>query len=296
MDNLEGLICIDDEDVRSYSLACLNSLKVVHDNDPEKMICLLRGGYPPTRIVHGLAKEYLGKNIGIYDIPTSDFLRNKKDLVYSLAKKSLESSIGKPQGLSIFTIDPAITGSSSRQFLADFPENFGKASQKVDSLEGANLNYAFVRFWDKSQDRFSKTKVKPSAIRRYAFERNGVKDLLNLSIYDFGVKSLISEDCPTLLGCDYPIVFTEKENEGIRGQKSEYVVRVNKSQPIHVQNGTETKSYQPQKDQSTSDLFIDIILDRCRREIDKIGSLDVRDNLKSIYYNPSLVDFVRGTF
>lgn len=294
MENLEKRLVISKEDLESYSVASLGNLKIVNDTDPDKIVCLLRGGYPPTRVVKGLAEEYLGKSPEVYDIPTSDFLKNKKQLVYALAEQTVHFAHNSGGRARIFTVDAAITGSSSRQFLSEFAKAFKRAVERDETGEGVTLDYVFSRFWDKSESRFSKKKIRPVLNNQKVEKKDGTVSYLNFHNYDFGVRSLVCEDFPALLGIDYPIHLSEEENNGIRGQKSEYAVRVSDKSPLVVVDGGHHSFYKPHGDQTTADLFVSLALDYCRDQMKKIQAIDDRENLNTFEYNPDLVKFCKS--
>ena len=111
--------------------------------------------------------------------------------------------------------------------------------------------------------------------------------------YNFGVRSLICEDKPILLGVDYPIHIREEDNEGVRGQKSEYVSPVDTHLPIVLMHPEGDMRYQPRGEQTTADLFVDLAVERARENITKLAQLDSRENLKTLDYPPYLVDFCK---
>lgn len=313
MEKLESLIKLDKRDIESYSLACIRALEVVARVDPKRMVCLLRGGYPPSKVVHGLSEQYLGKTMDSYAIPTSDFLRNKNDLVYALTDGSIDLVRDNQNHGKILTIDTAISGSSSRQFMTDFANNFKKLVYDKKDLSGeAILDYSFIRFWHDSEHRFSRTKSKPFIIehRQKSDRGRGKNIVLRFNVYDFGVRNLMAEDKPLLLGLDYPIEFAREENKGVHGQKSEYLVKVIKTEPIAIRDDTAQTFYQPHGTQTTSDLFIDILSQNAKLQIDSLktlaqhkpiqglrGTIDMnpdnpyRLNLNTLKYPPYLVDF-----
>ncbi len=313
MENLEGRIKISERDITSYSTACLRALEVIDHEDPKRMICLLRGGYPPSRVLYALSGEYLGKSLDSFPIPTSDFLKNKKSLVYSLTDNSINFAKNSQNHGKIFSVDTAISGSSSRQFMNEFTNNFQNlASCKRDVSEDVVIDYTLVRFWHDSEDRYSRTKRKPSLSehRQRSDSGSGKEFVLKFHVYDFGVRNLISEDKPVLLGMDYPIEFKKEDNGGIHGKKSEYIEKVLKTDPITmVQDGGEI-TYQPHGEQTTADLFVDLIVQRSREQVsffrelfsskpsrDREGNINMdpnnpyRVNLKVLQHPPYLVDF-----
>lgn len=297
MTDLTDRVRINASDLESYSIACLGALYVTQKADPQQMVCLLRGGHPPSKVVHTLTKDYLGKDMSFYAIPTSDFLKNKKYLTYALAEEVLNTADRSDGNGRVLTIDTAITGSSSRQFMKEFADNFRKICQKGRFANDLTLDYFFVRFWDNAQDRYSKTKCKAHLISHdQTMESQGRTSTnhLRLHDYNFGVRSLISEDNPLLLGVDYPIEFKEEENEGISGQKSEFVSSVKVQLPIHVENEDGKDScYQPHGNETTSDLFIDLVTERSRENIAKLASINERANLATLEYPPYLVSFCK---
>ncbi|MDP1695808.1 MAG: hypothetical protein Q8L29_02775 [archaeon] len=291
MDNLEESVRISGFDLDSYSLACLGALNVFSKKNPDKVVCLLRGGFPPYRVVRALAREYLNKDPATFLVPTSDFLRNKKYLIYALAENAARLANKKGRG-SLFTIDTAITGSSSRQFIKEFIEDFDRAIRREFLNKNSNLDYHFVRFWSDSEGRYSRTKLKPVHNTRVSYGQGSDNCLCSLNFFDynFGLKSLICEDNPTLLGIDYPIELRASENNGVRGQKSEYISQVDKHASIIVDD---TNCFQPRGEQTTSDLFVDLVVEKSRQNIKKLSYLNERENLTTLTYPPYLVDFCK---
>lgn len=303
---LEDVVRIPKEDIDSYSIACLRALEVISRSKPNKMVCLLRGGYPPSRVIHKLVSDYLGRNMESCLVPTSDFLRNKKDLVYALTNHLVKTAIACPESSRVFSVDTAISGSSSRQYMSDFVTNFRKIlDRNPDVQEDFELNYDFVRFWNNSEDRYSKTKRRPFVVEHTHKTPSGKKGVLRFHTYDFGVRSLISEDIPLLLGLDYPIEFDKEENNGVHGKKSEYTCRVEEQKPIVVSD----EEYFPLKGQSTSELFLDLLIRNSQDMFNFLRSIysfrpglagnpltpnpsnPYRENLQTLRFPPYLVDF-----
>jgi len=293
----EGMT-MSEEDIHSYSSACVKSLFVIDKEQPESMVCLLRGGYPPTVVVDTLAREFLDVDLNPMLIPTSDFLKNKHQLVRVLTDQLVrKASCNDHNRGRVITIDTAITGSSSRQFLREFNDGFETVVRRNEYSEiPVSLDYVLIRFWDKRPDRGSKTKIKSDVKTRYDsitdVSGEEVRHRLRFKNYNFGVRSLISEDNPLLLGIDYPYTFEKGENGGIHGQKSEYTQQVEVSVPITVSRNDGTNNvYQPKLNQSTGDLFLELILDDSRELIDRISKTDNHVNLVSLEFPPCLRDF-----
>ena len=290
--NLEDNLKIEANDLDSYSLACLGSLYVLDEKNPDQMVCLLRGGYPPFRVVSALARDYLGRDPQSFLVPTSDFLKNKKHLISALAEDALRLANRNEGHASLYTIDTAITGSSSRQFAREFISGFKRIARTDALLDDMNIDYHFLRFWDDSEGRYSKTKLRPEKRKAKVKGENG-QSTLTMHDYNFGVRSLICEDKPILLGVDYPIHIREEDNEGVRGQKSEYVSPVDMHLPIVLMHPEGDRRYQPHGEQTTADLFVDLAVERARKNIDKLSQLDSRENLDTLEYPPYLVDFCK---
>lgn len=292
MANIEGPITLSEEDIRSYSVACVKSLRALNHHQSSKLVCLLRGGYPPTRVVHRLAQEFLECPPELCDIPTSNFLKNRKHLVYALVENLINSYEAHKGGS--FTIDTAITGSSSRQFLDDLHKYFRDViRKKQDRLSEPILrDYVFTRFWHRKEADFNGNHAAPNIFSRTTRDDKGRVHALNLALYNFGVKNLMSEDVPVLLGIDYPIDLKATDNEGVHGQKSEYATTVCRKEPIIVLgNSDERKTYRPSGAENTSDVFIGLLVDCSRDIIDRLAFEFKRKKPCGSTWYPSLVNF-----
>lgn len=287
-------IVLEDRALRSYSLACVKGLRALDYHKSAKLLCLIRGGYPPTRVVHNLASEFLEFTPELCDIPTSNFLKNRKHLVYALVERIFEDSYSRGDLKGAFTIDTAITGSSSRQFMDDFYSYFKEVVKRKGDREEVPepFDYVFARFWHDREAEFNNTRAGPNVLPRNATDVRGRQHRVNMFLYNFGVRDLMSEDKPVLLGIDYPIDLKFNDQGGITGQKSEYIARVNEQIPIVVvgEDGART-TYRPTACQNTADMFVGLLGDYSRETISRLDFEFRRNKPLGNAWYPTLVNF-----
>jgi len=223
------------DNLYSYADTCRTIIGIIKNEKPDKIICPLRGAYPPIRVVSSQIEDNL-----IEYVPTSEFLHNKEELVQSALEKIVsemkEKGIRAPH---ILTVDTAITGSSIRRY-RDLLKKYSPELMTRFGFE--DLKYSIVKIWS------SKSKKES--------HHNNIRNIGNKKIefndYNLNVDKLFCEDDNILLGIDYP--FNLKG-----GKKAAYIVRIVSKNPINVEYGDKKEIYTPLDNQTTADIFVEIV-------------------------------------
>jgi hypothetical protein len=221
---------ICDNELRSYANGCRNIASVIDVEQPDTVIVSLRGAYPVSRCVDHFAQSRIPK----VHAKTSYFLNQLSRKV----DKALYSCERKGRLNKVLMIDTSVTGRKLSWFL---PQMLGSLSERV----AHPLEFVTAVLWN------DKEGWKENTEKQYGSIRN-----VN---YNFGVKNLICEDNPTLLGVKY-VDSKDRCHAAAYSEVNAYAEPV--AAHIHVKTDVGTKVHKLERNGRigcTADLFVDLV-------------------------------------
>ena len=228
--NGSAYIEITEDELRSYADGCRKIAEVIDAEKPDVVMVSLRGAHPVARCVDQFVKTSVPK---VY-AKTSYFLNQLSRRV----DKALYDCEKKDRLNKVLMIDTSVTGRKLSWFL---PQMLGSLSENVEKP----LEFVTAVLWHDKE----------------GWQENSRKQYGNIDNrnYNFGVKSLICEDSPTLLGVKY-VDSKDRCHAGAAGVVDAY------NEPfaahIHVTGNDGTKVHKLERDGrigSTADLFVDLV-------------------------------------
>jgi hypoxanthine phosphoribosyltransferase len=169
----KAVVEIAEDELVSYANGCKNIAQVITDENPDVIMVSMRGAFPVARSVDHFTQKQIPK---IY-AKTSYFLHGLGRQVNRAFKQVAEQKAKK-----VLMIDTSVTGKKLSWFLPQMLEDL-QANYKSE------LDVVTAVLWHNREGWSEKTEKDYSHIRN----RN----------YNVGVKNLICEDSPTLLGTGY---------------------------------------------------------------------------------------------
>lgn len=221
---------MSEDELHSYAVGCQKIASVIESEKPDVIMVSLRGAHPVARCVDHFSKETTPK---VY-AKTSYFLNQLSRRV----DKALYDCEKKDRLNKVLMIDTSVTGRKLSWFL---PQMLGSLSESVENP----LEFITGVLWHDKEGWQETTEKQYGQISN----KN----------YNFGVKNLICEDSPTLLGVKY---FDEKDrcHAGAVGVVDAYEEPV--AARIHVTGKDETKVHKLERNgriNDTADLFVDLV-------------------------------------
>ncbi len=168
-----AVVEIAEDELVSYANGCKNIAQIITDENPDVIMVSMRGAHPVSRCVNHFTSKQITK---IY-AKTSYFLHGLGRQVNRAFKQ-----VAKQEAKKVLMIDTSVTGKKLSWFLPQMLEDL-EASYKSE------LDVVTAVLWHNKECWSEKTEKNYGKISN----RN----------YNFGVKSLICEDSPTLLGTGY---------------------------------------------------------------------------------------------
>src|SRR3989344_4053206 len=169
---------LKESDVIAYANACLRIAEAIDSINPHGLLCPLRGGLPPTRVVLNLVEH---KPRLITTVPTSNYVAHRDELLKIALEDVIATAIDNlaseeapftKDKVRILSIDTAISGTSIFHFnVRDLSINHGVAyvpsllCEDVDGLLGFKYGFTNVR-GVKSPDMESVVDPKPIVVLR----------------------------------------------------------------------------------------------------------------------------------
>ncbi|MBI4176172.1 MAG: hypothetical protein HY518_03130 [Candidatus Aenigmarchaeota archaeon] len=170
----QAYVEIGENELLSYAEGCRGIAEVIASEHPDYLLVSLRGGKPPADVVDHMTK---GKYTKVY-AKTSYFLKGLgAEMDMALRACQDEGRIGK-----VLMVDTSVTGTKLSWFL---PEMLSSLSGKV----GHDLDFVTAVLWHGREG--------------WHEERTERYGCITNRQYNIGVRSLICEDNPTLLGMTY---------------------------------------------------------------------------------------------
>lgn len=222
---------ISEEDLISYAQGCAQLASIIENEKPTAILVSLRGGLPPARIALSLSRL---KPPIIY-LKTSYFLKNLGRFVVEALEKC--SKLYSPKSDSpLLYLDTSVTGTKIGWFLPQLKEYLTSLYPHWSLVStilchDPNLHYGLKPLFDEPQN-----------------------------TYHIGVRNILSEDTPELLGCPYHS-HTDACHEKAIGETLAYQRISNPA--IHVV-GKESTAIHESKKLSTADLFIELVKGYCK--------------------------------
>lgn len=221
---------ITEDELRSYADGCKKIAEVIDTEKPDVVMVSLRSAHPVSRCVDHFVKTSVPK---VY-AKTSYFLNQLSRRV----DKALYDCERKDRFGRVLMIDTSVTGRKLSWFM---PQMLGSLAERVERP----LEFVTAVLWHDKEGWQENTE------KQY--------DKINNRNYNFGVKSLICEDSPTLLGVKY-VDSKDRCHAGAAGVVDAY------NEPfaahIHVTGDDGTKVHKLERNGrigSTADLFVDLV-------------------------------------
>ncbi|MEM7813307.1 MAG: hypothetical protein QW548_00205 [Candidatus Aenigmatarchaeota archaeon] len=230
-----------EQDIRYYAEACAKVAGELKRVSPHSIVCPLRGGYPPTRIVTKLC-DYNGR---VHLLPTSAFVSGREDLVKEGFDRAFQDA--KEEGVKaprIAIIDTAISGTSLRKLNEELKREFPQFKKKY-----GDISIYMAKVWKAKS---------PNQLKggRFRFDKyNSELPIYHATAF---VRELLCEDRPELLGIDYPFSTD-------RDRKSSYAEPVCAKKQIRVKRDGSVTEYAPCP--TTADTLVNIVCVYARKGV-----------------------------
>lgn len=236
---------LKESDVIAYASACLKIAEAIDKIKPHGLLCPLRGGLPPTRVVLNLVEH---KPRLINTVPTSNYVAHRDELLRIALEDVIATAIDNLANeeapfnrdrVKIVSIDTAISGTS----IFHFNEMLKRFLPELQSQYDVIVEYFLAKIWQNPEEAAKERR------RNMRFHCN-MRDLsINHGVAY--VPTLLCEDVDGLLGFKYR--FTE-----MRGVKSHDMESVVDPRPILVsRDKTDFDLYQGP---NAADMLVDILV------------------------------------
>jgi hypoxanthine phosphoribosyltransferase len=223
-----AVVEIAEDELVSYANGCKNIAGVIDAENPDVIMVSMRGAFPVARSVDYFTQKQVPK---VY-AKTSYFLHGLGRQVNRAFKQA-----AKKEAKKVLMIDTSITGKKLSWFLPQMLEDL-KTNYKSE------LEIVTAVLWHNKEG--------------WSDKNEKVYDHISNRNYNFGVKNLICEDSPTLLGTGYsPDDCRDVALEMIAACEAPYRADIH----IVKKNGSKDK-YLLKNDGkigSTADLFVDLV-------------------------------------
>jgi len=236
---------LKESDVIAYANACLRIAEAIDSINPHGLLCPLRGGLPPTRVVLNLVEH---KPRLITTVPTSNYVAHRDELLKIALEDVIATAIDNlaseeapftKDKVRILSIDTAISGTS----IFHFNEMLKRFLPELQTQYDVVVDYFLAKLWQNPAEAAREKR------RKMRFHCN-MRDLsINHGVAY--VPSLLCEDVDGLLGFKYG--FTN-----VRGIKSPDMESVVDPKPIVVLRSE--KDFDLYQGPNAADMLVDILV------------------------------------
>lgn len=185
---------IDSESLSDYVDACFNIASIFFWNNPSMIITPLRGAKPYVDLTKYIL-DFHDVNYESFELPTSGFIMNREFIIYEGLKEAFNNQLSNDLPLSFLFPDSFISGSALKNFKYNFNYHFLKGIISDLELSDEFIYFIFVALKQGYHESFEPVYEKSDKLAN--------NNLKIIKYYSLGLKDIITEDEPSLLGIDY---------------------------------------------------------------------------------------------